>query len=95
MYKKNVNSLSEQRKSIPSATRDRRDETVRRANYDHQCIEESRDPSPVDPPPVIDLTTEEDTPQVSACHAIRKRKISQSSSDPSTAARPNKMSTSK
>jgi len=91
---KNANRMGEQQRSIPPASRDRRDETVRpRADYD-QCIEECRDPSPVDPPPVVDLTVEEDTPQVSACHATKKRKISQSSSDPSTAARPNKMSTS-
>jgi len=92
---KNVNSMGEQQRqrSIPIASRDRRDETVRRTDYD-QGIEECRDPSPVDyPSPVVDLTAEEDTSQV-ACHVTRKRKISQSSSDPSTAARPNKMSTS-
>ena len=88
---KNVNSMGEQqRKSIPSTTRDRRDETIRRAGHD-QGIEECRDPSHVDPPLVVDLTAEEDTSQV-ACHVTRKRKISQSSASDSTAARPNKMS---
>jgi len=50
------------------------------------------DPSPVDPPPIVDLTAEEDTPQVSACQVTKKRKISQSSSSVPSTTRPNKMS---